>query len=587
MNSILRVTQLAWSSHRLGSVGMLLVMMVWGFSPVFELTALLKLTNTLSARVEFFHVQEIVYLLFIFLLWSLLIPNICWQVYYYLFDIVRQYSQRRLAYDTLTKVSSLPLRTIENYRMQDLIARTSRIDTGDVLGIYLTTIFLLCGLIRAVSIFTVLYTLNFFVFATVILVAVPTFIVKNIMDRKSISLIKEQTEEERLSHSYLDILFNREAASELFTYGNRMALGRRWLKLRKKLDSESIKLLQKKSAYEITAAMIRTLGLFVVLVYALHLFISGQLAVGAIAAVIIALQHLQWLVSAFIYQINGVFATKVVLEDYKKLMELPVEVTDAPPEPAMDTSMIRITNLYYKYPVASGYTLRDIDVSFRVGEKIAIVGKNGSGKSTLIRLLLGLDVPDKGQIVLGPIGTSPMHFREHSTAMLQDFTRYSLSVKDNVALSDTIQYENEERIKRSLEWSGIANKMYQLNNGIETILNPTFNGVDLSGGQWQRLAAARAYFRERMFLVFDEPTAALDARNESELYKQFVRLSSDKTTIVVSHRLPIARLVDKIIVMHEGVIVEVGSHDQLMSLKGRYYRMFAAQASMYVDTKKE
>lgn len=236
--------------------------------------------------------------------------------------------------------------------------------------------------------------------------------------------------------------------------------------------------------------------------------------------------------------------------------------------------------------MASDYTLLDIDVSIRVGEKIAIVGKNGSGKSTLIRLLLGLDVPDEGQIDLGPIGTSPVRFREHSTAMLQDFTRYSLSVRDNVALSDTIQYEDDDRIKRSLEWAGIANKLYRLNKGIETILNPAFNGVDLSGGEWQRVAAARAYFRERMILVFDEPTAALDARNESELYEQFVRLSSDKTAIVVSHRLPIAQLVDKIMVMHEGALVEVGSHDQLMSLRGHYYRMFAAQASMYADFKK-
>lgn len=587
MNSIIRVTRLAWSSHRLASVAMLLVMTVWGIAPIFELTALLKLTNALSASVELLRVQEIVYLLFIFLLWSLLVPNLCWQVYYYLFDIVRQYSQKRLAYDTLTKVEGLPLRTIENSKIQDLIARTSRIDTGDVLGIYLTTTFLLCGVIRSISIFAVLYTLNFFVFMTVVLVAVPTFIVKNIMDRKSMMLIKEQTEEERLSSSYLDILFNREAASELYTYANRMALGRRWLKLRKKLDRESIKLLNKKSIYEICAAIIRTIGLFIVLVYALHLFMSGQLVVGAIAAVIIALQHLQWLVSAFVHQINGVFATKVVLEDYKMLMELPNEIEIAAPKPSTDSSMIRLSNLHYKYPEASDYNLRNIDVSIRMGEKVAIVGKNGSGKSTLIRLLLGLDVPDRGNIVLGPIGTSTICFRDHSTAMLQDFTRYSLSIKDNVAISDTIYYEDEDRIKQSIEWAGIGKKLYRLDKGIDTILNPTFDGTDLSGGEWQRVAAARAYFRERMILVFDEPSAALDARKESELYQQFVSLSSDKTAIVVSHRLPIARLVDKIIVMDEGAIVEVGSHDQLMFLKGYYYRMFVAQASMYADSKKD
>lgn len=400
------------------------------------------------------------------------------------------------------------------------------------------------------------------------------------------TLIKQQTEEERLNSSYLDILFSREAASELNTYGNRMALGRRWLKLRRKLDQESIKLLNKKSVYDITAALIRTFGLFVVLVYALRLFKDGQLAVGAIATVIIALQHLQWLVSAFVHQINGVFASKVVLEDYKMMMELPDEAHCPSLEPPMVSSLIQLSNLHYKYPTASDYTLRNINVSIRIGEKVAIVGKNGSGKSTLIRLLLGLDRPDSGEIALGAVGKDPVHFREHSTAMLQDFTKYSLSIRDNVALSDIIQYENENRIKQSLEWAGIAKKLYKLDKGIDTILNPAFNGIDLSGGEWQRVAAARAHFRERTILVFDEPTAALDAKNEAELYEQFVRLSSDKTAIVVSHRLPIAQMVDKIMVMHEGALVEVGSHDELMALKGYYYRMFSAQASMYADFEK-
>lgn len=235
MGSILRITQLAWSSNKLAALGMVLVMVIWGLSPIFELNALIKLTNQLSLLNILENMHSILKQLFIFILWSLLIPNICWQMYYFLFDIVRQYSQKKIALESLKKATKLPLKALEDSKVQDLIYRTSRIDTGDVLGIYLTITFLICGVIRALSIFAVLLVLNYFILINVFLVALPTFVIKNIMDRKSITLLKQQTEEERLCRSYLEILFNRDAAKELYSYSNRMSLEKNGLNKEKSL----------------------------------------------------------------------------------------------------------------------------------------------------------------------------------------------------------------------------------------------------------------------------------------------------------------------------------------------------------------
>lgn len=584
MGSILRITQLAWSSNKLAALGMVLVMVIWGLSPIFELNALIKLTNQLSLLNILENMHSILKQLFIFILWSLLIPNICWQMYYFLFDIVRQYSQKKIALESLKKATKLPLKALEDSKVQDLIYRTSRIDTGDVLGIYLTITFLICGVIRALSIFAVLLVLNYFILINVFLVALPTFVIKNIMDRKSITLLKQQTEEERLCRSYLEILFNRDAAKELYSYSNRMSLEKKWIKQRKKLDTESLKMLKKKSNYEVLAVFIRTFGLFVVLLHTVHLFMKNSLDVGAVSAIIFALQHLQWLVSAFVNQINGVLKTKLILDDFRILMNMSNESEMTEKKPSIKSAPnITVSNVYYKYSNSKDYVLRDINLSLKSGEKIAIVGKNGSGKSTLLRLILGLDLPDKGKITFNQVDYDLMWFRENMTAMLQDFTRYALSVKENVAISDTKNFFDDEKIVDSLEWAKMLSKVKSFKDGLETILNPAFGGVDLSGGEWQRIGAARAYFRDRFVLVFDEPTSSLDAKNESQLYEQFMNLSSDRTSIVVSHRLPIAKLADKVIVMNEGKVVEFGSHAELMERRGIYYNMFKAQSSMYVN----
>jgi ATP-binding cassette subfamily B protein len=587
MGSILRITWLAWSSHKWAAFGMIGVMVLWGISPIFELNALIQFTNLLSTFQIRDNFQPLVNHLFLFILWSLLIPNLCWQVYYFLFDIVRQYAQKKIAFDSLDKATKLPLKALEDSKVQDLIFRTSRIDTGDVLGIYLTLTFLISGVVRTLSIFAVLFVLNHFIFVTVFFVALPTFVVKNIMDRKSIALLKQQTEEERLCKSYLDLLFDRDAAKELYSYSNRMALGKIWLQHRQKLDTESLNMMKKKFSYEILAALIRTFGLFAVLLHTLHLFMNSSLDVGAVSAIIFALQHLQWLVSAFVNQVNGVLVTKLILDDFRTLMNMSNESETTEKRPRMESAPnIALSHVFYKYVNSEEDVLRDIDITIHSGEKVAIVGKNGSGKSTLLRLILGLDVPDQGKISFNQAGRTAydgVWFRENTTAMLQDFTKYFLSVRENVAISDVGQMGDEGKIINSLAWAKMLEKVKGLKNGLDTILNPAFGGVDLSGGEWQRIGAARAYFRDRFVLVFDEPTASLDAKNETQLYEQFMKLSSDRTSIVVSHRLPIARLADKVIVMDEGKVVEYGSHAELMARKGLYYNMFKAQSSMYVN----
>jgi ABC-type multidrug transport system fused ATPase/permease subunit len=253
-------------------------------------------------------------------------------------------------------------------------------------------------------------------------------------------------------------------------------------------------------------------------------------------------------------------------------------VVAAPPGPDRPPA-VTAHGLTFTYPAGTRPVLDGVDLEIAPGEHIALVGDNGAGKTTLAKCLLGLYPPDAGRVVIeGDLAGAAAEAR---AAVFQDYARYQFTLREAVAFGDLARLDDDAAILRALEQAGLGGLDGQVPGGLTGYLGRAFGERDLSGGQWQRLALARAFFRQAKLLVLDEATAALDPLAELALFERFAELARGRTAIMVSHRLGAARLADRVLVLHEGRIVQAGPHAELLARDGRYARMFDAQAQWY------
>lgn len=243
-------------------------------------------------------------------------------------------------------------------------------------------------------------------------------------------------------------------------------------------------------------------------------------------------------------------------------------------------------HVYFKYPGSEQYVLRDINLKWRIGEKMALVGRNGCGKSTLVKLLCRLYDPTSGEITLNGVDIRKYNYEEYMalfSIVFQDSTLFSFSVAENVASSTEF---NAERVEDCVRRSGLSERLDSMPNGINTYLYKDFDehGIEISGGEAQKICLARAIYKGSPFIVLDEPTAALDPISEHDIYTKFNGIVGTRTAIYISHRLSSCRFCDEITVMDHGEIVERGSHDDLITAGGNYSKLWSAQAEYYRDT---
>lgn len=246
---------------------------------------------------------------------------------------------------------------------------------------------------------------------------------------------------------------------------------------------------------------------------------------------------------------------------------------------------IQLENVGFTYPNTTRKVLRDLNLTIKQGEKIAVVGENGSGKTTFVSLLCGMNEPDSGSIMVNgqSIADHLSRVRRSMSVVFQDFGKYETSIRENITISDSSKSVTDDRLKELAERTGAYDFIKDQKCGFDEIVGSfSQEGNNLSGGQWQKIAITRAAFRDSArIMILDEPTAALDPLAEADLYRHFAELTGDRTTILVSHRLGITRIVDRILVFDDGRIVEDGNHQQLMDRDGLYAKMYRAQAQWY------
>ncbi len=246
---------------------------------------------------------------------------------------------------------------------------------------------------------------------------------------------------------------------------------------------------------------------------------------------------------------------------------------------------VEFCNVSFKYPGSDNYALRNVNMKFEVGKRLAVVGMNGSGKTTFIKLLCRLYDPTEGEILLNGIDIRKYNYSEYMdifSVVFQDFKLFSLKLGENVA--SKVNYD-KERVEDSLEKAGFADRLAEMKEGVETYLYKDYDkdGVDVSGGEAQKIAIARALYKDAPFIILDEPTAALDPIAEAEIYSKFNDIAGDKTAIYISHRLSSCKFCDEIAVFHEGAVIQQGTHNSLVADEdGKYYELWKAQAQYYI-----
>ncbi len=268
---------------------------------------------------------------------------------------------------------------------------------------------------------------------------------------------------------------------------------------------------------------------------------------------------------------------------YKPAISSTIYSVEVPSTPSPPT--IEFKNVTFRYPKTKRDILKNFNITINSGEKIALVGENGAGKTTIIKLLLRFyDVSD-GEILINGVNINQLDleaWHNYFGALFQDFIKYQFTFKENVYFGNIEQNGNEKLLKEAITKSGAKEYVDTLPNGISQVVGKMFNkGIDLSGGQWQKLALARAFFRNAPILILDEPTSAIDAKAEYEIFENVQKLQKDKTVIIISHRFSTVRNADRILVLDEGRIIEQGSHENLMKEKGVYAQLFEIQAKGY------
>jgi ATP-binding cassette subfamily B protein len=256
------------------------------------------------------------------------------------------------------------------------------------------------------------------------------------------------------------------------------------------------------------------------------------------------------------------------------------------PEPASGPfGPVEAKGVTFSYPGSDRVALRGVSLRIEPGEVVALVGTNGSGKTTLAKLVAGLYLPSEGRVCWNGRDTRDVDRREllaHTAVVFQDFIQYALSAGDNIALGRHERAGDTAAIVQAAEQAGADKDIAGLPEGYETLLGPAFiDGTDLSTGQWQRVALARTFFRDAPLVILDEPTAALDAKAEHELFARIAELFADRSVLLISHRFSTVRSADRIYVLSEGCLVESGTHEQLVAAGGTYAELFSLQASPY------
>lgn len=494
--------------------------------------------------------------------------------------------ERKLEADLITAISDVGYENYENQSFYDeLDASKKGIQRVSNLILLLPT---LCAqIVAGISILIYISRVHILFPLLFIVGNIPLMLLDAKFGRKRWNLEREQTLERRKTEYYEKIITTDEYGKEVRLFSLDNFFYDKWEKLYDKLFSEKLQLAKKKMYAGILGQLNTPVTIFMILFFLVKKVRVGMMKVVDINVYINAAQSF----ATVMFQLFGIstnayndilhindyydFIDKLISKEYKEKKDKTVY------KDMGEACLLHLEDISFKYREGENYALKHINMQIFKGEVLAVVGCNGSGKTTLTRLILGLFSPEVGNVLVNNRFLNDI--LSDSAYIMQDFVNYNFTVNENIALGKVEDINNGKRIKDVAIRMGCDEYIERLPNGYKTILGKGFddNGCDLSGGEWQKLAIARGEFSDSQLLILDEPTSALDPKAEAALYKQISMMAKYRTLVMISHRLGSTKIADRIIVLDNGEIVEVGKHDELLQNDGLYCKMYKKQAQWY------
>lgn len=432
------------------------------------------------------------------------------------------------------------------------------------------------------------FTLHWAFFLVLLAAAIPGLWVRARQSKETYELQRRQTALER-SAGYMDFTITNEwFAKELRLFDIGGFFSKRSLALRRKLREEKIALAKRRTLREAVTHIFWAGALYGSIAVVALRAVQGAVTIGSLVMYYQALQRGQSYLQDFLYGMASLYENNLFLKNLSEFLDLKPrigEIANPKKIPSPLRQGLVFENVSFAYPGKERPALQNISFTLKPGQKIALVGENGSGKTTLVKLMCRLYDPTGGRILLDGIDIrecSVNELRRQFSVIFQDFVRYHLSLAENIGLGNLRDLENRPKIVEAAQRSGADGFIQKFPQGYDTKLGRIFyEGEEISGGEWQKVAVARAFLREAPFIIMDEPSSAMDARAEYELFKRFAEMAEGRATVLISHRLSTVRMADVILMMENGRIVEQGSHDELIAQGGVYARLFELQAQNY------
>jgi ATP-binding cassette subfamily B protein len=494
--------------------------------------------------------------------------------------------QNRISLRILHKAAALDVESFENAETYDALRNAYNEVGSRPLGVMFQVIGIGQSLITLTSIGGLMARLGWQVLPLVLLASIPGVLVSSRFGAEGYRVMRRRATEARHQNYLGSILTSDTLVKEVRLFGFERYLLVGWQDYYTKFRAQLVNLLMRRSAWGLLATLGSSLLIAFATLSVLRRAANGSITVGDFSLFVGGIVQIQSQFTGLLNNVTGIYESLLYMRNLFEFLELPSRNLDEGDEWRGPIESIEFQNVSFRYPLTERDVLSDVSFKVSKGQALALVGENGAGKTTVVKLVTRLFEPTAGRILLNGLDASrfsPRSVQREMSIIFQDYGQYQMTARENIGLSRTDRIQEHAAIQRAGEKSGAVEVVNDLPERYETMLGRLFpGGRQLSGGQWQRLALGRLYFRPASVQIFDEPTAALDAIAEAAMIDRLREHGLDRITLLISHRFSTVRMAETIIVLHDGKVVEYGSHHDLLAQGGMYATLFNLQARGYI-----